>query len=343
MKRKNEDKTLLVCGGAGFIGSHFVRHILHARPEVRVVNFDKLTYCGNLGNLNDVRVSPRYQFVKGDIADRRALERIFKKYHPHYVVNFAAETHVDRSIHAGAGDFVRTNIDGVYALLETMRMYRDVKKYVQVSTDEVYGDLPLGSRAKFTEASPVRPSSPYAATKAAGDLLCLAYWRTFGIPVVVTRSGNNFGSHQYPEKLIPFFVHRLMVGQTLPLYGDGKHVRDWIHVEDHCLALEAVLFHGKEGEIFNIGAGAEKSNREIARHILGEFGADESRLELVADRPGHDRRYALDTAKITRTLGWRSTCAFEKGIRETVRWYRKNTRWIALVMQKSGAVNTHIA
>ena len=307
-----------------------------------MVNFDKLTYCGNLENLRDVAGDRRYSFVKGDIADERVVERVFKKYHPGAVINFAAETHVDRSIHGNAGDFVRTNIEGVRILLEAVRRYPEAQRYVQVSTDEVYGDLPLGSGEKFREHSSLRPSSPYAATKAAGDLLCLAYHRTFGIPAVITRSGNNFGPRQYPEKLIPFFVTRLMEGKKIPLYGDGEHVRDWIHVEDHCHALDVILRKGKAGEIYHIGAETEKSNRAVAEELLRAFGRDAADIEFVADRPGHDRRYALATEKIRETFGWRPRREFGKAIVETLRWYRDNHLWLKRVMKKTALLNPHL-
>lgn len=342
MKRFGQS-TVLVTGGAGFIGSHFIRHLLSNHPKVRAVNFDKLTYCGNPDNLRDVEKNPRYLFIKGDIADRRAVATAYKKYSPQYVINFAAESHVDRSIHHGAADFIRSNVYGVYTLLEAARSVRGLEKFVAVSTDEVYGDLPLSAKNKFTESSPLRPNSPYAGTKAGGDLLALSCARTFGMPVVVTRSGNNFGTHQYPEKLIPFFVLRLLEGKTLPLYGDGKHVRDWLYVKDHCRALEAALLRGRAGEIYNIGASNERPNRQIALYILRHFAAPSSRIEPVADRPGHDRRYALDTIKIQKELGWRPAAVFEEELANTIQWYRENPKWIARVKERNKAINPHIA
>lgn len=334
--------TILVTGGAGFIGSHFIRHILAAHPKARVINFDKLTYCGNLNNLRDVEKNPRYVFVKGDITDRNFVERAFQKYKPQYLINFAASTHVDRSVHINPREFVETNVNGVHTLLEEVKGARRIKKFVQVSSDEVYGALPLGSWARFTESSPLDPSSPYSSSKAAGDLLCLSYFRTFGVPVVVTRSGNNFGSHQYPEKLIPFFILRLGEGKTLPLYGDGRHVRDWLYVGDHCRAIERTLLKGRSGEIYNIGADNERSNREIARRILRHFNAPRSRIELVADRPGHDRRYALDASKIKKELGWQPIAVFEEEFTKTVQWYHDNQRWIERVKKRADAINPHI-
>lgn len=335
--------TILVCGGAGFIGSHFIRHILAAHPKARVVNFDKLTYCGNLENLRDIRNDPRYIFIRGDIAGKNAVAAVFRKYKPEYLINFAASTHVDRSVHINPREFVETNVNGVHTLLEEIKGSGRIKKFVQVSSDEVYGALPLHSSARFSESSPLQPSSPYSSSKAAGDLLCLSYFRTFGTPVVVTRAGNNFGSHQYPEKLIPFFILRLGEGKTLPLYGDGRHVRDWLYVGDHCRALALTLLKGRSGEIYNIGADNERSNREIARRILRHFNAPRSRIELVADRPGHDRRYALDAGKIRRELGWRPIAVFEEELTKTVQWYYDNQRWIERVKKRSGAINPHIA
>jgi dTDP-glucose 4,6-dehydratase len=334
--------TVLVTGGAGFIGSHFIRRLLARHPGIRVVNFDKLTYCGNPDNLADIAGDSRYVFVRGDIADRAALDRMFDTHHPRYVINFAAESHVDRSIHGDAEDFIHTNIIGTAALLGAARR-GGAEKFVQVSTDEVYGDLPLDSAARFDEASPLRPSSPYAASKAAGDMLCLAHARTYGVPVVITRSGNNYGSHQYPEKLIPFFVMRADAGDTMPLYGDGMHVRDWVFVGDHCAALERVLLAGVPGEIYNIGAGSERSNHDIAAAIADHIGIPRSRMVFVADRPGHDRRYALDFSKIGRELGWAPSAAFEDELEKTIRWYRDNKSWVENILRRARKINPHIA
>ena len=335
--------TILVAGGAGFIGSNFIRRIHRAHPEVRIVNFDKLTYAGNVGNLADIAHDSRYIFVRGDVADRGALASVCAEHRPDYVINFAAESHVDRSIHGDAEEFMRTNVHGVFVLLETMRRSPQVKKFVQVSTDEVYGDLPLDSgNKKFVEESGLRPNSPYDSSKAAGDLLCRAYFRTFGVPVVVTRCGNNYGPYQYPEKLIPYFILRVMDGKKVPLYGDGGHVRDWVHVEDHCAALERCLLAGKPGEMYNIGAGNERSNKAIAHFILKHFGADESRIEFVADRPGHDRRYALDASKIEKELGWKSVMNFEDSLADTIAWYRTHQDWMRSAWGRIDALNPHI-
>lgn len=334
--------TIFVAGGAGFIGSHFIRRIRKHHRNARVVNFDKLTYCGNPDNVADVAHDRRYVFVRGDIADRKALDRAFQKYPPRFVINFAAATHVDRSIYGGAEDFVRTNVVGVGALLDVIRARGGIERFVQVSSDEVYGDLPLRSAARFDENAPLRPSSPYAASKAAGDLLCRAHFRTHGTPVVVTRSGNNYGSHQYPEKLIPFLVLRMLEGKTLPLYGDGMYVRDWLFVDDHCAALEKALVSGRPGAVYNVGAENERSNREIASHILNYFGAPRGRIAYIADRPGHDRRYALNASKIRKELGWRPSAVFEEELARTVRWYCENRTWIAGIKKRIKKINPHI-
>lgn len=347
MHKQTLEGTILVAGGAGFIGSNFIRRIHRAYPDVRIVNFDKLTYAGNTENLADMAQSGRYVFVRGDVADRGALEAAFAEYHPDYVINFAAESHVDRSIHGDAEEFMRTNVHGVFALLETVRRDSRVKKFVQVSTDEVYGDLPLkhaldSGDQKFTEESGLRPNSPYASSKAAGDLLCRAYFRTFGVPVVVTRCGNNYGPYQYPEKLIPYFILRVMDGKTVPLYGDGAHVRDWVYVEDHCAALERCLLAGSPGETYNIGAGNERSNKAIAHIILRYFGVDDSRIQFVPDRPGHDRRYALSAVKIQKELGWKPETDFEASLADTIEWYRTHQDWMRSAWKRIDALNPHI-
>lgn len=336
-----DGKTILVCGGAGFIGSNFMRHILAKYPRAKIVNYDKLTYSGNRDNLKDFATDKRYTFVKGDIANAQAIARVFKKYKPEYVINFAAETHVDRSIHVGALEFIRTNIEGVFHLLEAVKKY-GATKYVQVSTDETYGALPLDSRSSFTETTPFAPNVPYAATKAGGDLLCRAYHATWGIPVVVTHCSNNFGPYQYPEKLIPFFITRILEGKKLPLYGDGKHVRDWIHVLDHIEALEVCLLQGMPGAVYNIGADNELNNHDIAHRILTYFKKDDSWLEFVADRPGHDRRYAIDSTRIKDELGWEPLRDFEEAFRDTIEWYTNNTAWVDRVRKRTGVFNPHI-
>lgn len=333
---------VLVCGGAGFIGSNFIRSVLKKYPKARIVNLDKLTYSGNLDNLKDIARDPRYTFVRGDIADQKKIQAVFKKYSPQYVINFAAETHVDRSIHVGALEFINTNVVGVYNLLEAIKASGKVRTFVQVSTDEVYGSLDLKSKELFTEDTAFAPNVPYAATKAGGDLLCRAYHNTWKVPVVVTHCSNNYGPRQYPEKLIPYFVLRMLEGKKLPLYGDGRHVRDWIYVEDHCDALELCLLKGRAGAVYNIGADNELDNREIAGHILSYFGKHADEIEYVGDRPGHDRRYAIDASLIRNELRWKPKRRFKDAFRETILWYTENQKWIDAVRRRTGVFNPHI-
>lgn len=333
---------VLVCGGAGFIGSNFIRTLLKKYKKVRIVNFDKLTYSGNLDNLKDITDDSRYAFVRGDVANEKKVRAVFKKYAPTYVINFAAETHVDRSIHVGALEFINTNVVGVYNLLEAIKSAGGVRMFVQVSTDEVYGSLNLDSQDAFTETTAFAPNVPYAATKAGGDMLCRAYHNTWKVPVVVTHCSNNYGPRQYPEKLIPFFVLRMLEGKTLPLYGDGRHVRDWIYVLDHCSALELCLLRGRAGAVYNIGADNEMDNNEIASRILAYFGKDKDMIEFVSERPGHDRRYAIDASLVRKELGWQPTYNFEKAFRETIRWYIDNPKWVERVRRKTGVFNPHI-
>lgn len=335
-------KTVLICGGAGFIGSNFIHYLLGKYPKVRIVNLDALTYSGNLDNLRDIARDPRYTFVRGNIADARKINGVFKKYAPGYVINFAAETHVDRSIHVGALEFINTNVVGVFNILEAVKASENIQKFVQVSTDEVYGSLPLSSKKKFLETTAFAPNVPYAATKAGGDMLCRSYHSTWKAPVVVTHCSNNYGPRQYPEKLIPFFVLRMLEGKKLPLYGDGRHVRDWIYVLDHCRALELCLLRGRAGAVYNIGADNEMSNRDIAALILEYFGKDERSVEFVRDRPGHDRRYAIDASLIRKELGWKPEYHFKDAFRETIRWYADNMKWIERVRRKTGVFNPHI-
>ncbi|MEK7646861.1 MAG: dTDP-glucose 4,6-dehydratase [Patescibacteria group bacterium] len=333
---------LLVCGGAGFIGSNFIRFILNKEKNLRILNYDFLTYSGNLDNLKDIKSNKRYRFVRGDIANAKKISSILNSFKPDYVINFAAETHVDRSIHVGSREFINTNINGVFNILEGVKTCANIKKFVQVSTDEVYGSLSLKSQALFRESTPFAPNVPYAATKAGGDLLCRAYFKTFGVPVVVTHCSNNYGPYQYPEKLIPFFILRMLEGKKLPIYGDGENVRDWIYVLDHCEALRLCLFRGVPGEVYNIGADNEMNNLEIADLILKIFGRDRSWMEFVADRPGHDRRYAVDASKITKDLGWRPKYHFKKAFQETADWYITNPKWIDNIRKKTGVFNPHI-
>ncbi len=310
---------ILVCGGAGFIGSNFVRRTLASDKDAEVVNLDKLTYAGNPDNLREVEDDPRYTFVHGDICDRDVVEEAAEGVE--VVVNFAAETHVDRSI-VGPEDFLKTDILGTHVLLEVVRA-KGIGRMVQVSTDEVYGSLETGSA---DENYSIKPSSPYSASKAGGDLQALAYNVTYGTPVMVTRGSNTYGAYQYPEKLIPLFVTNALEGLKLPLYGDGLNVRDWLHVDDHCDGIAWVVRHGEPGEVYNVGGGNERTNVEITGIILDELGLDESAIESVADRPGHDRRYSLDCSKLA-SLGWTPQVGFEAGLRDTIRWYRDNEWW----------------
>jgi dTDP-glucose 4,6-dehydratase len=313
---------LLITGGAGFIGSNFIRYILQEHPDWEVVNLDKLTYAGNLENLKDVKNDSRYRFIHGDIADRELIDKLFSQGFD-VVVNFAAESHVDRSI-LDASPFIRTNVQGPQVLLEGARQHR-VKLFVQVSTDEVYGSL--GATGKFNEESPLHPSSPYSSSKAAADLLCQAYQRTYGLPVIITRCSNNYGPFQFPEKLIPLATTNALEGKPIPVYGDGLNVRDWIHVEDHCCALDMAIQRGKQGEIYNIGADNERTNLEMVRRLLDIVQKPHSLITFVSDRPGHDRRYALDTTKIHQELGWEPRHSFEEGLKRTVEWYIENESW----------------
>lgn len=315
-------KTVLVTGAAGFIGSNFVRMLLRDRPEANVIAYDVLTYAGNLENLDGCIDGGRCTFVRGDICDADELDRLFSS-GLDAVVNFAAESHVDRSIH-GAQEFVRTNVVGVQVLLDLVRKH-EVALYLQVSTDEVYGSL--GPTGKFRETTPIAPSSPYSASKAAADMLVYAYHHTFGVPTLITRCSNNYGPYQFPEKLIPLFVTNLLAGKKVPLYGDGLNVRDWIHVDDHCQAILTVLEKGTAGKVYNIGGECELPNIQIAKNILRSLGQDESMIEYVKDRPGHDRRYAMDISRIRDELGWSPAICFEDGIAKTIDWYRQNESW----------------
>jgi len=335
---------LLVCGGAGFIGSNFIRHMVNKYPDYMVVNYDKLTYAGNLDNLRDVELNPNYKFVKGDICDLERLDEVIKRNKITHIINFAAETHVDRSIHGGTKEFVMTNTLGVQMLLDVARL-NEVAKMVNVSTDEVYGALGLNEKRKFTESTPIFPNMPYAAAKAGGDLMCQAYWATHKVPVIVTHCSNNYGPYQYPEKIIPYFIFKAMAGEKLPIYGDGLYVRDWIWVTDHAKALDILLHKGVPGEIYNIGANNERSNIEITKMILKFLSKPEDQFEFVKDRPGHDRRYAIDPRKIVK-LGWKPEYPrekFEQGLKETILWYQQNTEWVNNLWEKAQLANPHIA
>lgn len=331
-------KTILVTGGAGFIGSNFVKYVLEKHSQYKIVNIDALTYAGNLENLNGIQTSSNYTFLKVDIRDREMIDKIFEIYSIDTVVNFAAESHVDRSIDEPEV-FLTTNIIGTQVLLDTAKKYWKVNsndkyckeyklgvKFLQVSTDEVYGTL--GEMGMFIETMPMMPNSPYSASKASADLIVRAYHETFGMPINITRCSNNYGPYQFPEKLIPLIINNCLREKDLPVYGDGLQVRDWLHVSDHCIAINDVLHRGKDGEVYNIGGNNEKSNIEIVKLIIRTLGKSENLIKFVKDRPGHDRRYAIDNTKITSELNWKPTYTFEQGIKETIQWYLDNPNWI---------------
>ena len=334
--------TILVTGGAGFIGSNFVRMMIREHSDHKVINLDALTYAGNLENLRDIEKEPNYTFIRGDIRDRKKVEDIFSLNDITYVVNFAAESHVDRSIE-DPGIFLTTNTLGTQILLDVSKNYWKIEpnnkyskeylsgvKFVQVSTDEVYGAL--GKYGKFSEEMPLLPNSPYSASKASADLMARAYHETFGLPMIITRCSNNYGPYQFPEKLIPLMISNCMKGKELPVYGDGMQIRDWLHVLDHCEAINTVLQKGKDGEIYNIGGNNEKANIEIVQLIIETIDASSDLIKYVKDRPGHDRRYAIDNTKITTELGWKPKYSFEVGIKGTIKWYINNQDWIERVI-----------
>ena len=323
---------LLVTGGAGFIGSCFVRHILKKHPDYKIINLDALTYAGNLDNLKDIEANPNYTFVHGNICDKKLVKDLIRE--SDMVVNFAAESHVDRSI-SSPEIFIETNVKGTLNLLEASKEL-GVERYLQVSTDEVYGSL--GESGYFYETTPISPNSPYSASKASADMLVRAYGETYNLPVLVTRCSNNYGPYQYPEKLIPFFILRLLRGEKVPVYGDGMNIRDWLYVYDHCEAIDRVLHKGRVKEVYNIGGHNEKTNLEITRIILKELGKDESSIEFVQDRLGHDRRYAISNDKITKELGWKPSLTFEEGIKITIQWYLNNQDWIKNIENKKAVV-----
>ncbi len=318
---------LLVTGGAGFIGSNFIRHIIKKYSQYEVINLDKLTYAGNLDNLKDIENNSHYTFVKGDICDRKIVDKLSKDVEA--IVNFAAQSHVDRSI-IDPSDFMRTNIDGTHNLLEATKRH-NISRFIQISTDEVYGSIGKGS---FKETNPLSPSSPYAASKAAADMVVHSYRVTFNLPTVVARSSNNFGPYQYPEKIIPLFITNALEDKYLPLYGDGMNVRDWLYVIDNCEAIDVILHKGKEGEIYNIGGGNELRNIDLTRIVLKVLGKPESLIQPVKDRPGHDRRYSLNCSKIKRELGWTPGFDFEKALEETVKWYVDKQWWWKKIKDK---------
>ncbi len=314
---------LFVTGGAGFIGSNFIRYLLSQRKGFQIVNYDKLTYAGNLANLEDIADDPNYAFVRGDICDAPAVEKALQGCQA--VVHFAAESHVDRSIYEPA-PVIETNVTGTFIMLQVAKAQR-VERFLHISTDEVYGDLPPGAFAD--ENSPLQPSSPYSASKAGSDLLVRSYVRTFGFPALITRSSNNYGPYQFPEKFLPLMITNALDGKSLPIYGDGKQQRDWLHVEDNCRGVLAVLERGRIGEVYNIGGTEVEENLTVARHLLRLTGKPESLLSYVKDRPGHDRRYALRCDKMTKELGWTPSVTLEDGLRRTIEWYRSSTQWMA--------------
>jgi dTDP-glucose 4,6-dehydratase len=313
---------VLITGGAGFIGSNFVRYMVRKYPSYQIINLDALTYAGNLENVKEVENEPNYRFVKGDITDRELIESLFAE-GIDAVVNFAAESHVDRSI-VDPGIFVKTNVQGTQVLLDAAKKY-GVKKYIQISTDEVYGTL--GETGYFTETTPLAPNSPYSASKAGADLLVRAYHETYGLPVNITRCSNNYGPYHFPEKLIPLMIINALNDQPLPVYGDGLNVRDWLHVEDHCSAIDLVLHKGRDGEVYNIGGNNERTNIEVVKAILRYLNKPESLITFVEDRLGHDRRYAIDATKIRKELGWQPKYTFEEGLKKTIDWYLDNRSW----------------
>ncbi|CAM3609268.1 MULTISPECIES: dTDP-glucose 4,6-dehydratase [Paenibacillus] len=327
---------ILVTGGAGFIGSNFILYMMRQHPQDEIINLDALTYAGNLENLKSVENEPNYTFVHGDIADKGKVDEVFKG-GVDIVVNFAAESHVDRSI-LDPEAFVNANVLGTQVLLDAAKKY-GVTKFVQVSTDEVYGSL--GETGLFSETTPLAPNSPYSASKAGGDLLVRAYHETFGLPVNITRCSNNYGPYQFPEKLIPLMISRALQNESLPIYGDGLNIRDWLYVEDHCSAIDLVIRQGRIGEVYNIGGNNERTNIHIVQTILKELGKPESLIRYVEDRPGHDRRYGIDPTKITEELGWKPKHNFETGIKETIQWYLNHKEWWTRI--QSGAYRDYMA
>ena len=324
--------NLLVTGGAGFIGSCFVRYMLKNHPDYKIINLDALTYAGNLDNLKDVETNPNYSFVHGNICDKQLVDALMSQVDA--CVNFAAESHVDRSI-TGPEIFIQTNVGGTLNLLEMAKKHK-ISRYLQVSTDEVYGTL--GKTGYFTETTPLAPNSPYSASKASADMLVRAYYETYKMPVLTTRCSNNYGPYQFPEKLIPLFISNLLKGEKVPVYGDGMNIRDWLYVYDHCSAIDTVLHKGRLGEVYNIGGNNEKANIEITKLLIKELGKDESSIKYVEDRLGHDRRYAIDSSKIQKELGWHPSVTFEEGIKITIDWYLNNQDWIKRLENREVAV-----
>lgn len=320
---------LLVTGGAGFMGSNFIRYILHTYPDYTVVNLDKLTYSGNLDNLKDIVNNNRYQFVQGDIADEKLVNEIMKDIDA--IINYAAETHVDRSI-IDPSAFVKTDVIGMYTLLEAVKK-NNIKRFVQISTDEVFGSIENG---KFTEESPFEPNSPYAASKAGGDLLCRAYVVTYKTPIIITHSCNFYGEYHYPEKFIPLSITNLLSNKKVPIYGDGNNVREWIYTQDHCSAIDAILHKGKDGEVYNISTSEEWKNIDVIKKMLEIMGKSENMILFIKDRPGHDRRYALNNSKLRNELGWKPQYSFEEGLAKTIKWFKKNEEWWRSIIESDG-------
>ncbi|MCM3378786.1 MULTISPECIES: dTDP-glucose 4,6-dehydratase [Shouchella] len=314
---------ILITGGAGFIGSNFVKYMLNKYPDYQFLNVDLLTYAGNLENLKDVKEKANYTFIKADICDKAAMTKLVREHSIDVIINFAAESHVDRSI-TNPGAFVQTNIVGTQVLLDIAKE-QNITKYLQISTDEVYGTL--GSEGYFTEETPLQPNSPYSSSKAGADLLVRAYYETYGLNVNITRCSNNYGPLQFPEKLIPLMISNALENKPLPVYGDGKNVRDWLHVEDHCSAIDLVLHKGDAGEVYNVGGHNERTNIEIVETIVEALGSSKELITFVEDRLGHDRRYAIDPEKLTKKLGWKPKYTFETGIKETIQWYLENREW----------------
>lgn len=324
---------IVVTGGAGFIGSNFIYYMMDKYKDYQIICIDKLTYAGNMSTLSGVMKNKNFKFIKADICDAEKMDSVFKEEKPDIVVNFAAESHVDRSI-SNPNVFLETNIMGTSVLLECCRKY-DVGRYHQISTDEVYGDLPLDrADLSFSEDSPLKPSSPYSASKTSADLLVLAYFRTYGLPVTISRCSNNYGPYHFPEKLIPLVILKALNDEKLSIYGDGKNVRDWIYVKDHCRAIDLILHKGKIGEVYNVGGNSEKSNLEVVKTILNILGKGEDLIEFVPDRLGHDRRYAINNHKIETELGFKREVTFEQGIEQTVNWYLNNDKWWKMCLCK---------
>lgn len=324
--------TILVTGGAGFIGSCFIRQMLSKHPDYKIINLDALTYCGNLENLKDIETNPNYEFIHGNICDKKLVKDITSQCD--CIVNFAAESHVDNSIKTPE-IFIETNIKGTLNLLQAAKEH-NIQRYLQVSTDEVYGTL--GETGYFYETTPLAPNSPYSASKAGADMLVRSYFETYKLPTLITRCSNNYGPYQYPEKLIPFFISQLLKGEKVPVYGDGLNVRDWLYVYDHCEAIDTVLHNGKVGEVYNIGGHNEKTNIEITHLILETMGKDETSIKYVEDRLGHDKRYAISNDKITNELGWKPSMTFDEGIKQTIFWYLNNQNWIENIEKKKASI-----